>query len=88
MAKRDQRNIVKAEIESIPGAKFIRFDRNKHGPIAVYECMGMEWEYGFDGSPKGTYTPAKTRKGILHSMLGKAAPRGLTNEQIYKVVRA
>jgi hypothetical protein len=80
--KKNQQTVRDA-IEKI-GGTFLRIDMNGHGPVAVFtDRNGREWSYGFDKTPKAAYTLHGTLKGIRHAMLGKAATRGLTSEQVY-----
>ena len=72
MVKKETTLVVKKTLTGISGITNIVDGRNAHGPTVTFDCMGMEWEYGYDGSPKGTYDVAKTRKGIMHMMLAKA----------------
>lgn len=71
----------------IIGATNVRQSRNAHGPTMTFDLMGMEWEYGFDGSPKAEYSIPKTLKGVMHMMLSKAASRRISQDRIYEVFK-
>lgn len=81
MARRNQRDVVEATLQSI-GACDIVQTRNGHGPAVSFVLGGEEYTYGFDGTPKGEYTPAKTVKAIKHAVYTKARMRGKTLEEV------
>ena len=80
------RATVHTALQQLPTTN-IKDTRNAHGPAVSFEMFGMSWEYGYDSTPKGEYTVAKTLKGILHMMLAKAETRGLDPSRIYQAFK-
>lgn len=86
MSKKDGEIVFQA-IQKIDAISNPRKSKNAHGPSVVFDCLGMEWEYGYDSTPKGSYNEAKTRKGLMHMMLSKSKNRGISSEIIYGIFK-
>jgi len=83
MSRKDKKTVVDTIMRLKGVTKIVNHGYNSHGPTITFVFCGEEFTYGYDWTPKSTYSEEKTRKGIRHSILAKANSKGFTPDDVY-----
>ena len=76
---KSNKTMIENVVNELFGPTEIEWRNGKH-PVATFYIKGDKFTYSVDGTNKGSYTPEKTKKMMINSLVRKSMSHGYIDD--------